>query len=149
MAYLDRKYPEPPIFGRTPEETGYIWRLISECDSYLIGPISKVATPLFFGGAAEKKAEILEAAKTVHGELARLETSAASASWLAGSELTAADVAIFPLVQIILRAASKEDAKPLGLEFLPLGARYPSLTSWVKRIEAIPGYERTYPPHWR
>jgi glutathione S-transferase len=24
-----------------------------------------------------------------------------------------------------------------------------ALAAWVKRIESIPGYERTYPPHWR
>ena len=32
MAYLDRKYPEPPLFGKTPEETGLIWQTISECE---------------------------------------------------------------------------------------------------------------------
>ena len=26
MAYLDRKYPDPSLFGRSPEETGLIWR---------------------------------------------------------------------------------------------------------------------------
>jgi hypothetical protein len=35
------------------------------------------------------------------------------------------------------------------LEFLPFDVRYPHLAAWVKHIEAIPGYERTYPPHWK
>ncbi len=26
---------------------------------------------------------------------------------------------------------------------------YPALARWVTRVEALPGYERTYPPHWR
>ena len=46
-------------------------------------------------------------------------------------------------------ASGKEVAKPLGLGFLPLEAAYPAIAAWVKRIEALPGYERTYPPHWR
>jgi len=149
MTYLERKYPEPPIFGRTPQETGTIWRIISECDSYLLEPISKVARPLYFGGVSEKRHEILEAAKTVHNELAHLEASAAMSPWLTGTEVTAADIAIFPFAQTILRAASKEDAKPLNLGFLPLNERYPHLAAWVERVEGIPGYERTYPPHWR
>jgi hypothetical protein len=40
-------------------------------------------------------------------------------------------------------------ARPLELGFLPLETTYPALAAWVKRIEALPGYERTYPPHWR
>lgn len=149
MAYLDKKYPNPPLFGTTPEETGAIWRVISECDSYLLQAGVKVVTPLYFGGAAEKKDEIREAAKSVHNELALLEAAAAKSPWLAGAKISAADIAVFPFVQTFLRAASKEEAKPLNLGFLPLSERYPRLAVWVKRVEALPGYERTYPPHWR
>ena len=35
MAYLDRRNPEPPIFGRNAAETGRIWRTISEFECYL------------------------------------------------------------------------------------------------------------------
>ena len=28
-------------------------------------------------------------------------------------------------------------------------ANYPALERWLRRVEALPGYERTYPPHWR
>jgi len=35
LAYLDRKIPEPPLFGRTPAETGRIWQAISEWTSYV------------------------------------------------------------------------------------------------------------------
>jgi hypothetical protein len=24
-----------------------------------------------------------------------------------------------------------------------------ALSAWLARMEALPGYERTYPPHWR
>jgi maleylpyruvate isomerase len=26
---------------------------------------------------------------------------------------------------------------------------YPALARWIERIESLPGYENTYPPHWR
>jgi hypothetical protein len=56
---------------------------------------------------------------------------------------------LFPWIPSLLRAAAKEEAKFLNLEFLPLDARYPHLATWAKRIETIPDYKRTYPPHWK
>src|SRR6266511_3681955 len=39
--------------------------------------------------------------------------------------------------------------EPPILMLLPLDRTYPHIASWIQRIEALPGYERTYPPHWR
>lgn len=149
MAYLDRKYPDPPLFGRNPQETGLIWRAISEAESYLVGPGSKVAMPIFFGKGLEKTDEIQAAAATIREELTCVDTALSHSDWLVGSHVSAADIALFPLVQLILRAASKDAAKPLKLGFLPLGQTYPAIAAWVKRIEALPGYDQTYPPHWK
>lgn len=149
MAYLDRKYPDPPIFGRTLQETGLIWRAISETESYLVAAGTKVIVPIFFGKGLEKTDEIQAAAAAIRDELKRLDTALAGSVWLVGSSISAADIALFPLIQLLLRAASKDAAKPLNLGFSPLGQTYPNIAAWVKRVEAIPGYERTYPPHWR
>jgi glutathione S-transferase len=149
MAYLDRKYPEPPIFGRTPRETGQIWRSISETDSYLVPSSTKLVAPIFFGKGLEKTDEIQEAAATIREELKRVDTALADSDWLVGSQLSAADIALFPVIQLILRAASKDAAKPLKLGLLPLAQAYPNIANWVKRVESIHGYERTYPPHWK
>ena len=108
-----------------------------------------MVAPLFVGGASEKESEIRAAATTVHGELERLEGVVAKPLWLAGAAISAADIVVFPWIPSLLRAAAKEDARPLDLGFLPFDARYPHLAAWVARIESIPGYERTFPPHWR
>ena len=63
--------------------------------------------------------------------------------------ISAADCTAFPFIQQLLRACGKEAARPLELGFLPLEASYPAVAAWIKRIDALPGYERTYPPHWR
>jgi glutathione S-transferase len=149
MAYLDRKYPNPPIFGKTPHETGQIWRSISETDSYLIEPAFKVVVPLYFGRGLEKTDEIQSAAATIRQELGRINASLSHSVWIAGAQISAADIALFPFVQTLLRAASKDAAKPLNLGFSPLDQTYPNIAAWVKRVEAIPGYEKTYPPHWK
>ncbi len=149
MAYLDRKYPDPPLFGRTPQETGLIWRAISETESYLVPSGAKVIVPIVFGKGLEKTDEIQAAAATIREELTRVDTALSHSDWLVGSQISAADIALFPLIQLLLRAASKDAAKPLKLDLLPLGQTYAAIAAWVKRVEAIPGYEKTYPPHWK
>src|SRR5688572_27478666 len=125
MAYLDRKYPDPPIFGRTAQETGQIWRSISETDSYLGPPGNKLVTAIFFGKGLEKTEELQAAAAAIREEVRRLDTTLAHSDWLVGSQVSAADIALFPLIQIILRAAAKDPAKPLKLGLLPLDQSYP------------------------
>lgn len=149
MAYLDRKYPEPKLFGRSAEETGLIWRAIFECECYLVSAGDKVVRPVFFGKGLDKVDEIQQAAQTIRQELAALNQLLAQANWLVGSQISAADIAVFPTIQLLLRAASKEAAQPLKLGLMPLSHSYPNIAKWVARIEALPNYQRTYPPHWR
>ena len=149
MAYLDRKYPDPPLFGTTAEATGSIWQIISETESYLATAGDKLVRPMFFGKGLDQVELIQEAARTVRRELALLDERLTQANWLVREQISAAEIAVFPLIQLLLRAASKEAAEPFDLGLLPLSTTYPNIARWVQRIEALPGYDRTYPPHWR
>jgi glutathione S-transferase len=149
MSYLDRKYPDPPLFGETPEETGLIWRVLAECESYVVPAGDKVVRPIFSGRALDKVEEIGKAAGTLRRELKMIDERLAVSQWLVGDRISAADIGVFPLVQLLVRAASKEAARPFNLGLLPLGQTFPNIAGWVRRIEALPNYERTYPPHWR
>jgi glutathione S-transferase len=149
MSYLDRKYPEPPLFGKTPEQTGLIWRALVECESYSVTAADKVVRPIFFGRGLDKVEEIQEAAQTVRRELETINERLARSPWLVGDTVSAADIGVFPLVQLLVRAASKEAAQPLKLGLLPLAQTFPNVASWVQRIESLPNSQRTYPPHWR
>jgi glutathione S-transferase len=148
MAYLDRKQPEPPLFGRSAEETGLIWKAILEFENYAFPPARRIAVPAF-GGAPLDEADLRAAAQELHGELGRMEQAVAARSWLAVKELSAADLAVYPFVELLLRAAGKEAVRPLGLGILTLAERYPALEDWRQRVTTLHGYERTYPPHWR
>jgi glutathione S-transferase len=149
MSYLDRKYPEPPLFGKTPEQTGLIWRALVECESYTVTAADKVVRPIFFGKGLDKVEEIQEAAQTVRRELETINERLAKSHWLVGDTISAADIGVFPLVQLLLRAASKEAAQPFKLGLLPLAQAFPNVATWVQHIESLPNYQRTYPPHWR
>jgi glutathione S-transferase len=149
LAYLDRKYPEPPLFGRTPAEAGAVWRLVCEQLAYLDEPVERYILPLYAGRAHEKADEVRGAIPPIKEELARLESLLGAREWLAGRALSAADLAAFPQLKSLERAASKPQAPDFDLGLLPIAERYPAIGRWVARIEALPGYDRTYPPHWR
>jgi glutathione S-transferase len=149
MSYLDRKYPNPPLFGETAEETGLIWRALAECESYIVSAGDKVVRPIFFGKGLDKVEEIQGAAETLRRELKVIDERLAGAQWLVNDKISAADIGVFPLIQLILRAASKDAARPFDLGFLPFAQTFPSIAKWVQRVEALPNYQRTYPPHWK
>jgi glutathione S-transferase len=149
LAYLDRKYPETPLFGTTPEESGAVWRSVCETMAYLEQPADAFILPIYFGQSVEKADQIRAALAPVHAELARLEATLTARPWLATPALSAADIAAFPLVMSLLRAAGKPAAAAFAHDLTPFEVRFPALARWVERIEAIPGYQKTYPPHWR
>jgi glutathione S-transferase len=149
MSYLDRKYPKPALFGETAEETGLIWRALAECEFYIVSAGDKVVRPIFFGKGLDKVEEIQAAAQTLRHEFKIIDGRLSGSQWLVNDKMSAADIGVFPLIQLILRAASKDAARPFELGFLPLGQTFPNIAKWVQRVEALPNYQCTYPPHWK
>jgi glutathione S-transferase len=147
LSYLDRKHPEPPLFGRTPEETGRIWGAICDFDSYLREPLTIVNRWLF--GDKPRAPEVDEARERAASEIALLEGKLARGPWLVGDAPTAADLIWFPAMRILVRAGVRAEARTTELGLFPFAERYPAIGAWIARIEALPGYERTFPPHWR
>src|ERR1700753_559021 len=47
LYYLDKKYPDPPIFGLTAEEAGVIMRVICEFQSYQEPSLQRVVEAVF------------------------------------------------------------------------------------------------------
>ena len=149
LTYLDRKFPEVPLFGRTAEETGLIWRTVQEFTHYLEPALVDGVVRPIFRNQVDARESIEAKAKEVQVELQGYEARLASQPWLVGSALSAADLVVFPQLMGLLRAATRPAAEGLKLELLPFAEKYPQLAAWVARIEALPGYENTYPPHWR
>jgi glutathione S-transferase len=149
IAYLEAKYPERPVLGRTPEETGLVWRHISEVMAYLEPAVDRVCIPIYRGTAAEQVDTVRSAVRDVAGELAPLEARLANHAWLVGDGPSAADFALVPQVGHLHRAMNKPIAQDLDLELAPVSARLPALSAWWERIRALPGFDRTYPPHWK
>ncbi|MFT3774339.1 MAG: glutathione S-transferase family protein [Minicystis sp.] len=152
MAYLDRRFPEPSLFGATAEESGRIHCLIAEHESYYRVPMLSIVRPILYGGPgalAGKDDDIRAAGAALREELARLDEALTDRAWLVGDRLSAADIAIYPNIKLVQRAASRPSAERFELALAPLEERFPHVATWCARIEAIPGYDVTYPPTWR
>jgi glutathione S-transferase len=150
LSYLDRKFPEVPLFGSTPEDTGRIWRVISEFQSYVEpGLQDGVVRPIFFNKVEGARDAIAEKMAAVHPELKGYEEALSKRAWLAGEALSAADIVVFPNLMGLLRAATRPAAEGIELGLLPFDRTYPNIAAWMARIQAQPGYDKTYPPHWK
>jgi glutathione S-transferase len=159
LYYLDLKYPEPPIFGRTPEEAAVIMRVIGEFQAYTEEHLMMICRKLFESGRPDAAGDVQ--ATDLHGEqitsamhvVAReartIEQRLSRSDWIVGESYSACDMVIFPAIQLLRRALDRPQGRELSSRFLPIESNYPALGRWLARIEALPGYERTYPPHWR
>ncbi len=149
LYYLDLKYPATPIFGSSPEEAGIIMRVICEFQAYAEPHVQKIVEAVFGGRVAEDVDALTDAMHVVGREARTIEGRLSKEEWIVGAQYWALDMVIFPWIQLLRRALDRPAAAELGARFLPMETNYPALARWIHRIEQLPGYERTYPPHWR
>jgi glutathione S-transferase len=149
LYYLDQKYPQIPIFGLSPEEAGVIMRVICEFQAYAEPSLQKIVAAVFSDQVSDDIEELTDAMHIVGREARTIEGRLSKEQWIVGENYTALDMVIFPWIQLLRRAMNRPSAAELGARFLPMERNYPALARWISRIESMPGYERTYPPHWR
>lgn len=143
MAYLERTHPDGPLFGATAEETGRIWQRVFEVVNDVLSPIDNgIVRPVFRGNGPSG-----EAVAAVHDALGWMNVVLEASPYLAGTAVSAADLTVIPNIQLLARVGRREDTRELRLD--KLEAAYPHVATWIARIEALPAYDRSYPPHWR
>jgi len=148
LYYLETKYPQIPLFGTTAEEAGVIMRVICEFQAYAEPSVQKIIRGVFADRVADDIDALTDAMHVVGREARTIEGRLSREEWIVGAHYSALDMVIFPWIQLLRRALDKPAARELGKRFLPMETNYPALARWIHRIEALPGYERTYPPHW-
>jgi glutathione S-transferase len=149
LYYLDQKYPQPPIFGRTPEEAGVIMRVICEYQAYIEPQLGTIVRAVFNGEGDLAGDEVTSAMHAVASEARTIEGRLSKGDWVVGEACSAVDMVIFPGIQLLKRALERPEARELSSRFMPVEVNYPALGRWLERVASLPGYERTYPPHWR
>ncbi len=149
LLYLDRKYPEHPLFGTSAEEAGTIMRVVCEYQAYAEQYVTQIVSAVFLDQLDQQAEEVTKAMHIVGGEARTIEGRLSKSDWLVGEQPSAADLTVFPGIMLLRRAMDKREAGDLRSRFLPMESTYPAIARWIERMERMPGYERTYPPHWR
>lgn len=147
LAYLDANHPEPPLFGNSAEQRGRASQVSSEIGVYLSSHLSAFAGNIFTGRAQQEHASIAAAGSAIVAELLHYETRLALHSYVALDTLSAADLQLYPMLKVFLRAASHPSAAALELRD-DFESRFPALAAWMPRIEALPHFASTLPPGW-
>ena len=117
-------------------------RLVFEVDNYLDKAADELLEQAFFKKPEERDSQkIADGRKAVVDELGMF-TRAMRGEYLAGP-LSAADFAFYPFVAFMKRAE-------LRLPDLDAdGMLTPEMRAWKGRIEALPFFDKTIPPHWK
>jgi glutathione S-transferase len=141
LAHLEHAHPQPPLFP----DPARVWEQVMTLDQDLHAAASAVNGPVLKGADDES---VRDAAPRLLAELRRLDERVARSPYLCGERITAADCVAFPDVRLALRAAERAPDVMRRLALHPLAETVPQLVRWIDRIEAMPGYERTFPTHW-
>lgn len=144
VEYLDEAYAGngAALFPGGKSQRALVRRIVAENDNYLAQANERLVERILFTRKESwDEAAIEEARGAFNTELARFETRL-TADWLAG-ELSAADHAVYPIIALALRMQKRKPE--LGIDAM-LG---PRVKSWMSRVESLPYFEKTYPPHWK
>jgi glutathione S-transferase len=147
LYYLDRNYPAPPLFGASAEEGGVIMRVIEEFQSYIEPHLAAVVGALGATRPRRPHAAVLEELLTVAGEARSIEGRLAKSDWVVGLAPSAADLVIYPWIELLKHALLRPAGEELRARFLPVEVQYPALARWIARVESLPGTSRTRAAH--
>lgn len=142
VEYLDEKYPnEPMLFPGDVTQRAVTRRMVREADQYFAEAMEGLVVNVLFTSKEKWSAEaIAKSGEELSKELGVLENQIIG-DYLAGP-LSAADFALYPMIALSLRVqAKKPDLDVRGM----IG---PVTKAWMGRIEALPYFRKTWPPHW-
>ena len=143
-AYLDAAYPGrgAPLFPGDAKTRATVWRLMMEVDNYGMKAIDGVTSYAFWTKPEEREPQkLVDARAAVSEEFAQM-SRYIKGDFLVGP-LSAADFSLYPLVAFMYRVRVKL------ADFDADSLLTPELKRWKARIEALPYFEQTVPPHWK
>ncbi len=144
VEYLEDRYPGSgaALFPGDARTRARIRCLVNEADVYLDAASRRLLQAVLFTKQEHWDEDRINAGRNaVAAELSNFENRLSGEFYV--DAISAADFTIYPMIALLLRMDLR---KPdLGMASL-VG---PKMSAWMKRIEAIPLYTRTYPPHWR
>ena len=145
LEYLEDRYRDSgePLWPKDMHARAIARRRAAEVVAYIDPMNDKILSEIF--GPADKVPDIErieEGKKALAAELMLIE-GWLDKEFIGGDKLTGADFTLYPYLAFLGRV----DTRKPGYNLLALVP--PKLAAWMKRIEALPYFEKTYPPHWK
>ena len=143
LEYLEEQYSTGKVlFPGSVRQRATIRRLVREADEYLAHALERLVDHVLFTN--REKWNLQEIAAGREAFLKELDTfeSYLHGDWF-GGELSAADFTLYPIIALCVRMEKKKTDLNIT------GSIGPKIAAWMKRIEALPYYDKTYPPHWK
>jgi glutathione S-transferase len=142
LEYLDEKYPTTPLlFPGDVKQRAIVRRIVRESDQNFAEAMEDLLVNVLFTKKERWSEDAIAKGRAALGkELAFWETLIRG-DYLAGP-LSGADYSLYPQLALCLRLDNKKpDLDVRGLVGPKIGA-------WMKRVEALPYFKKTWPPHW-
>jgi glutathione S-transferase len=147
LEYLDERAGDGPrrLYPGTAQDRARIRRLVREDEEHLD---RKGLTPIYDelylkpAGASADESRLEQGRRKLAEELDYFGRELRG-PFLAGEAPTAADFVLYPDIAYVKRIGAKKPESKLS------GILPPPIAQWTARIEALPYFEKTFPPHWR
>lgn len=144
MEYLDERYPDSArLFPGDIRQRAHIRRLVLEADHYF-GPAFDGLWDILFASKGPWDEDVVaRELERFATEIARWESLVGSL-FAAGTEApTAADFTLYPHLALALRLEKRKPDLPIRRLVGPV------VGAWQARMEALPYFAKTLPPHWK
>lgn len=141
IEYLDEKYRDYPLLPADLNEKSVARRIAAEVYSYLYPALRQLLElTLFRTDGSADAADIEQSLNKLSRDLAYFE-KLLEGNYFVGT-LSVADFTLYPLLALLKRLHIKQPQH--GTEAL-IG---PNLSMFMQRIEQLPYFSKTVPPHW-
>ena len=145
LEYLDERFASgAKLYPGDVKSRGRIRRLIREMEGNLgTEGIDPITSELFFKGDAAPDMEKVAQGRKRLGEELEYFSKEVRGKYLAGDAPCAADFVLYPYLGYCARVTFRKPETKLN-ELMPA-----PLAEYKKRVEALPYFDKTFPPHWR
>ena len=113
-----------------------------EADQYVAELLERLVDAVLFTAPEQRSPELIAHICTDLRKELTVWEAALIGDYLAGT-LSAADFTLYPEIALVLRMA---DRNP-GL--IPADLLGEKIAAWMRRMEALPVTQKTWPPHWK
>jgi glutathione S-transferase len=144
LEYLDERGDGgAKLFPGDVRERALVRQMVREADEYFAVKMERIVDEVLFKPQEQWDLEAIAKARAALGKELALWERLMKGDFIAGAAVSAADLTLYPLIALTLRMQKKK--ADLDVPAL-IGTR---VAAWMLRVEALPYFRKTWPPHWK